>query len=355
MTFEINWGIVGLGSIATKWAKELLTPNEERPTDIKHNLLAVSSSSNDKGEKFVNSLKEDTKTEDLNTQVYTDYEEFLNNSQIDIVYIASPNTAHYKQALAALKANKNVLVEKTACMTAEQAEVLYKLAKEKNLYIVEGVWTRFFPTTLDIIKLVKDDKILGGLKRVSADLSHDFPFNPADRIFDPKAGGGALMDSLIYSLTWSFALLEGKPLADSIVSTVTKLKQEGFENIDETTVISLVFPDQNAVGVASGSLSIESPNEVLIEGENGYIRVLDRTSKPTIYTVKLKEQQNKTVLKSVNGTGLFYEIDSVGYDLKNKKITSDIYPFDQTIEILKIFDKVRKDHDITFPEKLLQI
>lgn len=349
--FELNWGIVGLGSIASKWANDLLLENEERPKDIKNNLVAVSSSSKDKGSKFVSKLSTSKK---LSTTVYDDFDEFLKDDQVDIVYIASPNTVHYKQALKALEAGKHVLVEKTATMTAAQAEKLYSIAKSKKKYIVEGVWTRFFPTTLDILKLIKDDKILGDVKRISADLSHDFKFDPNDRIFDPKAGGGALMDSLVYSLTWPFAILGGGEDPE-ITSSVTKLPHPGFESIDETTAIFLVFRKLNAMGIATGSLSIDSPNEVLVEGEFGYLKILNRTSRPTIYQIKLKGKELETVERHVEGTGLFYEIDAVARDVKNGKLTSEVYPFDQTIQILKIFDNVRTTHDIKFPTEQLAL
>ena len=121
--------------------------------------------------------------------------------EVTVVYVATPHTFHCDNILMCLEAGKHVLCEKPMVVNAKQAEQCIAMAKEKNLFLMEGMWTRFFPATRAIRKLIADGAIG---KVVSVQASLGFKSEPEfnDRLFLPELAGGALFDVGIYPALW---------------------------------------------------------------------------------------------------------------------------------------------------------
>ena len=105
------------------------------------------------------------------TKAYGSYEEMLADKEIDLVYIATPHSHHYKHAKMCLEAGKNVLCEKSFTVNANQARALFKLAEEKNLLITEAIWTRYMPSR-KIIQDIVESGVIGEVTSLTANLSY---------------------------------------------------------------------------------------------------------------------------------------------------------------------------------------
>ena len=128
-------------------------------------------------------------------QVLT-YEEMLSREDIDIVYIPVPHTAHMELAIKAMEAGKSVLVEKPAGINVHQWEKMTECAKKNQVFLMEAVWTRFFPLIKEIEAHLKD---IGDVRVVST----NFSFRNEDmtsRLMDPNRAGGSLLDVGVYDL-----------------------------------------------------------------------------------------------------------------------------------------------------------
>ena len=77
--------------------------------------------------------------------VYTDLDAFLADKTVNVVYVASPNSLHYSQVKAALRAGKHVICEKPFTPTLAQAQELVTLAQERGLMLVDAVPTTYLP------------------------------------------------------------------------------------------------------------------------------------------------------------------------------------------------------------------
>ncbi|CDK27786.1 unnamed protein product [Kuraishia capsulata CBS 1993] len=356
-SFELKWGIVGLGAFAAKWANDVFSNYELDAIHgklVNHQLKAVvSTTSIQKAESFIKLLN--TEATGI-PQTYDSWEIFLAESDIDIVYIAAPNALHYPLALQALQAGKHVLVEKTFTINHEQAQHLKEVGAKNKLFILDGIWTRFLPTTKAIQKLILQDKVIGEVHRVSADLSHNCPFDESGRLYNPELGPGVLYDNLIYSIAWTDLLLLSQAKTDPIVKTFS-LKSKDVPEIDTATSISLVFNDLNAIGTASGSFSLESPRDsVLIEGTKGYIK-LDRASKPSTATLYSNGSPEGTNLEigTIGGLGYYYEANVAAISIRDSLLEPVDHPLDESIRVLKIFDQVKKANGIVFPPSIEKI
>jgi predicted dehydrogenase len=128
---------------------------------------------------------------------YGSYEELVTDKNVDVVYIATPHSHHYQNALLALEAGKNVLCEKAFTVNAAQARRLVATARAKGLFLMEAVWTRYFPLSVQIRRMIEDQE-LGAVYRVIADLSlaNDVEerFGTEHRMVNLNLAGGALLD-----------------------------------------------------------------------------------------------------------------------------------------------------------------
>ncbi|KAG7889748.1 hypothetical protein KL936_002422 [Ogataea polymorpha] len=348
---HLRWGIVGLGQFAAKWANDVFSnyrKDSVHGQHVTHELRAVvSTSSLSKAQQFVSLLN----GTDKQPVLYDSYQKFLEDDEIDIVYIAAPNAFHYKLAKQALEAGKHILVEKTFTINYQQALRLQEISARKNLLVVHGVWTRFLPTTKKLVEVVENGKV-GNVRRVHADLSHNCSYDSNSRLFNPELGAGVLLDNLIYSITWTDLLLLSKTATSPKIYSWS-IKSKEVPEIDVSTSITLLFDDSLASGTATGSFLIESPREsVLIEGDKGYIKA-GRTSRPSYATfISSDGQEEQLELPVIEGIGYYYEANAAAIAIGYKQNDLTEYPLKDTIRILQIFDQCRLDNGIAFPESV---
>ena len=104
------------------------------------------------------------------SSAYGSYEELVQDPQVDVIYVATPHSHHFDNCLLALGAGKHVVCEKPFTVNAAQTKILIEMAREKRLFLMEAVWTRFFPLSVEVRDMVKSGK-LGEVKRVHAELN----------------------------------------------------------------------------------------------------------------------------------------------------------------------------------------
>lgn len=179
--YTVRWGIMATGNIAQStdphhtptprfqltqispaFCKDLLTNPATRDVhDVAHKIAAVASLSGaSRAADFIKTIDGPT-----DAAAYGTYAELVADPNVDIVYVATPHSHHFQNAMLALEAGKNVLCEKAFTVTAEQTRLLVEKAREKKLFLMEAVWTRFHPWSIKIRELVKSGAI-GKVHRV---------------------------------------------------------------------------------------------------------------------------------------------------------------------------------------------
>ena len=183
----VRWGIVGPGRIASLLIKDF-------PYVDGAEALAVASRSTERAEAFA--------SEHGLARAYGSYHEIMSDPDVDVLYIATPHPQHHAIALAAIAAGKAVLVEKTFTATVAGAEEIIDAARRQQVFAMEAMWTRFQPAIVAARALI-DDGAIGEVRQLQADLGVDRPYNPADRLFDPAQGGGAMLDLGVYVVSFA--------------------------------------------------------------------------------------------------------------------------------------------------------
>ncbi|KAH7335364.1 hypothetical protein B0J17DRAFT_669853 [Rhizoctonia solani] len=350
--FTLRWGILATGGIAEAFAKDLLTDPAARDThDVAHKIVAVGSSSSvDKSKEFITKVGADSSVIACGS-----YEELVKIKEVDIIYIATPHSHHYENALLALEAGKHVLCEKAFTVNARQAAHLAKVAESKKLYLMEAVWTRFFPISKEIQRLIHEEKVLGDIRRVFADLSMVFKRDANSRLYSPDLAGGALLDLGIYPFTWAFMTLYDHPDNQKTKPNVTaSILKSQLTPVDETTSVTLTFSKLHATAHVTCSMTSKTLNPycVTIQGEKGELQVSPAPYRPEQFVLSLHDQEPKTYGYKIPGQGLFWEADECARQIRDGKLQSDRFSLKDSVAFMEVLDEVRRQGGLSYPEKI---
>ncbi|OIW27941.1 NAD(P)-binding protein [Coniochaeta ligniaria NRRL 30616] len=371
--FTLKWGIMATGWIAeTVFVKDLLTnPAVRGVSDVRHQVVAVASSTD--ASRAADFLKKVDAPAGAKT--YGSYRELVADPDVDIVYVATPHSHHFQNAMLALQAGKNVLCEKALTVTASQARKLVDTARAKNLFFMEAVWTRYFPLSIKVRELLQSG-VIGPVYRVIADLSFnkDLPggrvdFDDSHRMVNLDLAGGALLDLGIYSLTWLFQTLyhlqpEEDKEAPKVVAAVNKYEYTGA---DETTSMILQFPKHKSMGIGLTSLRVGTDVDGLntggpairIQGSGGEIQVTGPAFRPLQYKVIRKDEPGKVEVVDCPipedperkwGHGMFWEADECARCVRDGKKESATLPWSESVVIMETMEEVLRQGDVKYPE-----
>ncbi|KAF9887680.1 hypothetical protein FE257_009773 [Aspergillus nanangensis] len=374
--YNIRWGIMATGWIAETFVKDLLRdPNVRGASDVSHTVVAVaSSSSKSRAEKFISETGVPG-----SCAAYGNYEELVADPNVDVVYVATPHSHHFQNVMLALEAGKPVLCEKAFTVNAAQTKILCETAKKKNLFLMEAVWTRYFPLSIQVRDLIKNGAI-GEVLRVIADNSFgedvETKWGTEHRMVNKDLAGGCLLDLGIYSLTWVFQTLyhtlpreQRKP--PSAISAHMALYH--LTGADEATTVLLTFPtttpsnlpnpgQSQAVAMTNLRVATDPAEDnsarpaIRIQGTKGEIQVDGPAFRPERYRIIPKKGHGD--IKEVEcpfpegAKGMFYEADEVARCLRDGKLESDTLPWEESIVIMEVMDEVRRQGELTYPEKI---
>lgn len=288
-----NIGIVGTGVIATEFVTQLDTK--------KYTIHSVYNRNSKSLETF-------RKTHKLHNG-YTDYNEFLEDEELDCVYIATPNQTHYDYAKKAIEKGKHVLCEKVMVLNSAQANELFELAKKHHVVILEAVTLFYMPMYHEVSRLLKQD-VLGKISSANITFGSCKEYDVNNRFFSLEKGGGALFDIGPYALSAAVYLL-GTDI--ELVSSEVVMAPSG---VDEKSVTTLKTKNNE---LASVMLSFRGklPKQILVTGDEGYLQINDF---PRATTAEIFFNDGSTqVIEAGDDRDVFtYEMDMLNH-LANEK------------------------------------
>lgn len=323
----VRWGILGCGKIANKFA-ECFSDNGISDSTL-HGCAARDLS---RAEIFANNHEI--------PKFYGSYEELVNSSEIDAVYIATPHSHHKEHAQLCLNNNKAVMCEKAFTINTREALDVIELARNKNLFLMEAMWMRFLPTMAYLRKIIEDNE-LGRPIRLNADFSFKGSNNVDGRLLNPDLAGGALLDVGIYPLSLSLMVFEKEP------EEISGSAQIGDTNIDESNTMELKFSSGQSASLTSSVVS-DGTKQASIEFENGKVEIpLFWRSESLEIAKEGEESLEEQFPFRING--FEYEIQEAVDCIKSGKKESDTMPLSETIKTLKVMDNIRAKWGLTYP------
>jgi predicted dehydrogenase len=321
MTDVVRWGILGTGKIAKAFATAL----QETPGAV---LAGVGSRTLDSAQAFAGEFGAQS-----GARAYGSYEELVHAADVDLVYVGTPHPAHVDNVRMALDAGKGVLCEKPFTMNRHEAEELVQLARAKQLFLMEAMWTRFMPALAEVRRVVASGEI-GKVTQVIADLGFKADFGHEHRVFNPVLGGGALLDLGIYPLSIAVALL-------GPVEAVAAQAEIGPTGVDEQTGFVLRHRE-GGMSVCSCSLRARLPSELTIAGERGHVRMNSMFHRAQTVTVSRLDGIARTVPTPFLGNGYVHEAIEAQRCWQAGLIESPGMTHDDTLALMGVMDEVRR-------------
>jgi Predicted dehydrogenases and related proteins len=331
----LRWGILGAGAIARRFCSDV------RPLSD-HQIAAVGSRDQEKADAFGDEFGIANR--------HASYEALVADPDVDVIYVATPHNFHREHALLALNAGKNVLCEKPFTINLGEAEEVVRVAREKNLFLMEGMWSRCFPIMARARELARSGAI--GRPRL---IEADFGFrggkmgagatlegvNAQGRLYNPDLGGGALMDVGVYPVSLAMMFF-GAP--DSVAGLATL----GETGVDENTGMLLHFPG-GEIGVLHTSLQVSTVQKATLLGTDGRIEIHSPWWKPSALTVYANGKDPEKIEEPFEGGGFQFEAMHVAECLRAGKTESDIMPLDDTLAVMKTLDTLRGQIGLKYP------
>lgn len=319
----VRWGIVGPGRIARLVVRDFVHVEGAEA-------VAVASRSLDRAQAFAEEFGLAT--------AYGSYREIIAADDIDVLYIATPHPQHLMIALAALEAGRAVLVEKTFTATLAGAEQVVAAAREHGVFAMEAMWTRFQPAIVAARTLIEDG-VIGEVRQVQADLGVDRPFDPADRIYDPTQGGGALLDLGVYVVSFAQYFL-GTP--DRVEATGS-LAPTG---VDTEAGLLLGYADGRAATLLA-TIRHQTPGAARIHGTDGWIDVHPRFHHPSTIVLTRRGHDPETITRPPRGGGYSHELAEVTQAVAAGRLESTVMPLADTLAVQRILEEAGRQLGVT--------
>lgn len=324
MADKIRWGILGTGTIARKFATGLkAAPGAE--------LAAVGSRSQATADEFGNTFGVPRR--------YASYEALASDPEVDVIYISTPHPMHKDNSLLCLEAGKAVLCEKPFTINAAEAEAMINLARQKGLFLMEAMWTRYLPAVIKTRQIVADG-ILGEIRMIMADFGFQIEFDPKHRLFAPELGGGALLDAGVYPISFT-SMIFGSPIR------VMSMAHLGETGVDEQAAI-LLEHEGGRLALVATALRADAPSHVILIGTQGRLTVHAPIYCPTRLTLTL-DGQDEIIDAPLEGNGYNYQAAEVMNCLRTGKLESEIMPLDETLQIMRTMDQIRAPWGLKYP------
>jgi len=332
MTATFNWGVIGPGRIAHKFADAVSNSPDAR-------IFAVASRSIERADRYGDAWEIDCR--------YDNYEELAADPRIDAVYIATTHPQHYECIKLCLDNCKPVVCEKPLTMNTWQTEQVINLAREKNVFLMEAMWTRFLPVFRQVEKWLAEG-LIGDVQMLHAAFGFANPWTAEDRHVDLKTGGGALLDLGVYNIALACRLLGREP---SEIASQAAMFPTGT---DAKSSVLLRYQG-GAMAVLTNALTVELPGDAVISGSKGSIRLPQhwRATKAELILPQLPPKTPVTTSFEAGfagGNGYQFEVQEAMARIREGALESPLMPWADSLAISRIMTAVRRQWGMAYPD-----
>lgn len=311
-----RFGIIGAGGIAAHFCNAVrLVEGAE--------VVAVASSSSARAKEFAerNGIGEH----------YGSYEQMLQNADINIVYIATTHNFHMENIRLCFAYGKHVLCEKSMVLTAADAREAFAMAKEKGLFLMEAMWTRFLPQYQKAKAWITSGRI-GKIQSANGVIAFRVPQNPEGRLLNPALAGGAMYDIGVYVIEPLTYLI-----GEKVENSLGVWRPHPVTGVDERATVILQFSSCDAA--VQCLFSTNAREYVFVNGDEGYIEIPFATGG---HTVRLYDGQRNLVeeFRQEWENGFVFELEEVIRCIREGRQYSEVMPPEATIECAGIYDRI---------------
>lgn len=323
----VHWGVLAPGWIARGFADALRKHTAQE-------LTAVGSRNAERGARFAADFGI--------PRVHDSYAALVEDPEVEVVYVASPHSAHREHALLAIAAGKHVLIEKAFAQTAAQAAEIARAAAAAGVVVMEAMWSRFLPH-YDVVRQLLADGALGELVTVTADHGQYFDFDPQFRLFNPDLAGGALLDLGIYPISFA-SFVQGTPTSIQGSGTLASTGVDG-------QVSAVLGGPAGLQAVVNTTLFAKTPTTAAISGTGARIEIPGDFYSPQPVTLIDRDGDRRTWDGNtiVGHEGLAFEAAELARVIREGRPESDLLPVAESVAIMGTLDELRRQVGAVLP------
>lgn len=328
MERKINLAIMATGKIAHQVTHTLVKLNCL-------NVYAVASRSKENAEKFAKEFNIE--------KAYGTYEQMLEDPEVDLVYITTPHSEHYKYICMCAEHGKNIICEKAFTINAREAEKAFEICKKNNVFITEAIWCRFTPMAKEIRNVINSG-ILGKIKYVNTNLCYNTW--QRQRIHENELGGGALLDVGIYCLNFLDLVLDDE--IEEIIHIDADIDEQFKTDKQETVLIKY---KNGAVGNILNSCMFCSDRTGMICGEKGYAVVenINNYQSISVFDNSRSSIPVKTIKAEKQISGYEFEFEACCKAIIEGRKETEEAPYSHTMRLMKQMDLIRNKMGLVYP------
>ncbi|MDR9828707.1 Gfo/Idh/MocA family oxidoreductase [Vibrio sp. FNV 38] len=321
----IRWGIIGPGRIANRFAAAFSAVDDGA-------LYAVASRNEQRLHYFADQYAIPHR--------YSDYDALINDPNVDVIYIATPHRFHFEIAQKALAAKKAVLCEKPLTVNSAQSQILFELAAQNNVFLMEALWSRFLPAWQQI-KLWLNEGAIGNIQTMHSSFGFKAEKNLDDRLFNLELAGGSLLDTGVYNIALTDFVMGTAP--EIITADVTV----GDTGVDEQCDVTLHYGSVTSTFTCSFLQAL--PNEFKIVGNKGTITAESNFWEAESVQLTQTDGTEQWFTLPHQSNGFEYQIKEVQQCLKEGRIISNNVSDQFTIRNMAVMDAILAQGGVTYP------
>ncbi|MDR3051655.1 MAG: Gfo/Idh/MocA family oxidoreductase [Oscillospiraceae bacterium] len=326
MQTVFNWGVIGPGQIAHKFAAAVAAVDNAR-------IISVGGRNPERVGAFADRYGVKKR--------YDSYAQVACDDDVDAVYVATTHPCHLENILDCLRNKKPVLCEKPLAMNHRQAEKAIACARENNVFLMEAMWTRFLPIYENVGQWIAEGT-LGEIHLLQADFGFaNHNWGPDERHISLAQGGGALLDLGIYNIMLAFSIFGCTP------ASVESICHKGQTGVDMKNVLLLDYPDDR-LAVLTSAFDARTSQQAVICGTEGYI-VIPEYWKASKAFLHMGGQLTQTATRPFIQNGYEYEIMEVMNCVRAGKRESERAPLSHTLAAAKMMTELRMKWGVMFP------
>jgi len=316
---SLRWGVLGPGWIAGEFVTAMRRHTIQLP-------VAVGSRSAERAATFA--------AQHGMERSYGSYEALVGDPEIDVVYIATPQSEHLKLGLLALAAGKHVMIEKPLAMNADEARELVDAARAADRLLMEAMWFRYLPQA-SVIRTLLADGTLGTVHGVHAEHGQPIPFDAAHRLYRPELGGGAMLDLGIYPVQLD-SMVFGAPQG------ITATGGRSSTGVDAYATLVLGHGD-GVQSTLTTTLLARTPNRATIFGDRTRIEMSEFFYTPSSFRL-LDNSHEGDGLEFTDPSGrklfdgLSWEATALARYVGEGRRESPLHTLDETVSIAATMD-----------------